>query len=1307
MTKTNLEQTLLTTLQQDLPLRELFLKLGQILQTQTSATSFQILQFQTEAGQHRLERLFFQPEPVPPQGPQQISPALYRQLSLQSLCFTDSDFPELTPLLPQAATQILTYPCLSQQWQGLCLITDLESEQNLELPDFWPALAQVINWHLNSHHLQNQIEQLGAQNTDLAEQLTTLISNLTGFVYRLHPDQEPFFLSAGVKETTGYSTEAVMSREIKLRTTIEPDWQIKVKQQIQAAIDQKQPYEISYPFKHASGETRWASERGRAVFTHTGELKSYEGIIRDITARKQAEFALDKQAKTLAYRVRELNSLNQINAILLNLETPYLESSEQVLRVIRQGFAVPEEDLGARFSFGETCFELDFDQHHGACLQVDLMQGQGRLEVALKQDNSPWEAEFLAEGLTTLKHQAQQVEQAIDRRISRADLQALNTELEERVNQRAQELVEKQQIFDTIVNSAQDGIILTDAQDRVTFWNHAATEILGYSSAEMHNRDIYDIVITAEQPNVIQLEPGGRSGRRQELVMRHKDKSTLTVELSLTPLKSEHKDYTVCMLRDISRRKKQAQELQEARERADQANTAKSSFLANMSHEIRTPMNAIIGLVHLLGKTQLQAKQSDYVDKIQGSAHRLLGIINDILDLSKIEANKLSIEKIPFDLNHVLSNLSTVLALKAHEKDLELIFNIGSDVPTDLIGDPLRLEQVLLNLINNALKFTAKGTVTLGVRPLFNLPNQIDLCFEVKDTGIGMNQEDQARLFQAFSQADVSTTRRFGGTGLGLSISKELIELMGGSISVHSTPGIGSTFTFLLSFEPAKARTARVIPPYLHNKRVLVVDDQQVVQEVLKDYLDHLGMRCLSADSGEQAIDIYRQAQKKNEAIELVILDWKMPGLNGLETLQHLRQLFAENQQPHVFMMTAYGREDLLPQLHENQVDAILIKPITQSLFYDQVLSAFTPQEREAQPTSRGQEFNLTAIQGARLLVVEDNAINQQIIEEILVDEGLIVEIAENGKLAVECLQKVGESYFDAVLMDLQMPVMDGYQAVQTIREQLKFTELPVIAMTADAIAGIREQVMASGMNDYLTKPIDLKHLQQALLHWVSIRKQPERVKKSAAIPKATPIQSRLAQIPHLELESALNRMARKPALLEKLLLEFRSQYADLKLSSLCNNSPQAKMDLHSLKGVSGNLGLSALSHAMQELEELLSQDTEAKLLAEHIDSAQALLSQTCQDLLLLTESLPASQAEPGSEPNAAATPFSKEALQASLSRLQVMLACYDAGAAEEMEHILPLAGPHQAALKQISEQIQSFDYPEAIEALQKIEQSL
>lgn len=631
--------------------------------------------------------------------------------------------------------------------------------------------------------------------------------------------------------------------------------------------------------------------------------------------------------------------------------------------------------------------------------------------------------------------------------------------------------------------------------------------------------------------------------------------------------------------------------LRQASLTAERANQAKSQFLATMSHEIRTPMNAILGLVHLVRQSELTQRQDDYLQKLEHSARSLLDIINDILDFSKIEAGKLSLESCDFRLSEVLDNLGQLLQVRAKDKPgLEILLSIEADIPDLLRGDPLRLGQVLLNLGGNAVKFTELGEIVIAARCLHREPDSIILEFSVTDTGVGLQPDQLSTLFQPFAQADSSIARKYGGTGLGLSISRQLVDLMGGHIWAESSGSGGARFVFTARFQPGSSEAAapdRSFPQERNNLKVLIVDDNASARRILEVMVRGFGFQSEATESGEEAV---RMAQE--EAYGLILMDWRLTGIDGIEAIRRIRSQ-ARGDDPVILLITAYDREDLAEQMVHASIDGLLLKPISESTLYDAVATALHKRDLSE---AEGRKPARAAVQApsqyqARVLVVEDNEINRLVAEEMLGLRGVEVTSASSAQVAIEYLE--GQT-FDLIFMDVQMPGMDGLEATRRIRHNTKLTQIPIIAMTANAMMGDRERCLQAGMNDYLSKPIDPLALSEILEKYLA-----------SASPFAGQATVGRPSNSWLDVRGALDRLGGNTRLYLKLLAKFQEQHQHAVPSIaefLSKNNPIAARGLaHTLKGTAANLGMTRLSAQAQRMESAIkSQEPDlASLLAE------------------------------------------------------------------------------------------------------------
>ncbi len=751
---------------------------------------------------------------------------------------------------------------------------------------------------------------------------------------------------------------------------------------------------------------------------------------------------------------------------------------------------------------------------------------------------------------------------------------------------------------------------------------------------------------------------------------------------------------------DVTERKRMQDAMRRAKEVAEDATRAKSDFLANMSHEIRTPMNAIIGMSHLALQTPLDKRQRNHIEKVHRSAENLLGIINDILDFSKIEAGKMSMEAIDFRLEDVMDHMANLVGLKAEDKGLELLIQMGPDVPTALVGDPLRLGQVLINLGNNAVKFTDKGEVVVGVKVVRQDASSVELHGWVRDTGIGMTPEQRGRMFESFSQADSSTTRKYGGTGLGLAISKKLVELMHGRIWVESEPGKGSVFHFHAVFglqavpTPRRSHDAQAFA----SVRTLIVDDNASAREILLGMVNEFGMHAELAHNGQEALEQLLAAQRAGQPFELVLLDWRMPVLDGLETLERLPGI-GLTPLPAVIMVTSHGREETLQNAGTQGLkpSAVLTKPVTATTLIEAVGEALgrgVVVESRSHQKADVQREHMDALRGSRVLLVEDNDMNQELAQELLGQAGIEVVLANHGQEALDILAK--DSRFDGILMDCQMPVMDGYTAARHIRADPNLSHLPIVAMTANAMAGDRDKVIEAGMLDHIAKPLNVGGMFATMARWMARRTPvaPSASMASATAPAAAPQPDGLPPLPGIDTQRGLATTMNNPSLYRRLLGKFRDGQRgfdamfEAALSDADASAPARVA--HTLKGTAGNIGALAVQAAAAQLEAAcLAGDGDA------VPAARALVLVALSPVITGLDALDTGQtASPSTAP-----PADNDALRQALAQLRTLLDASDSDAADALEALQALARGTVLApqLEPLARAISDFDFDKAL----------
>ncbi|MFO1265009.1 MAG: PAS domain S-box protein [Rhodoferax sp.] len=1082
----------------------------------------------------------------------------------------------------------------------------------------------------------------------------------------------------------GYTPDEMPARSSNYIALIHPD-SVPVSQAAwRDAFAGKRPYDVELQLRTKSRGYRWFRTRGKVHFDAQGRAVRLSGATQDIHDHKLAQLALAESQASL----ERMGEVAGVGGWSVDLKSGHVHWSKQTRRIHEVDDSyVPNLEETIRFYAPEARPVIE------KAVQSGIVEGKG------------WDLELpfvTATGRAIWVRAVGTVQFENDQAVM---LSGAFQDITER-RQRDESLY----LLELCISRIKDSILITDASDvhgsgpHIVFVNQAFEVLTGYNQSE----------VLGQTPRLLQGPDTDRAALArlhqavdrgepisEELLNYAKDGTPYWIEVSLSPVRSNMGEVThfVAVERDVTARRRSDAELRDALERAQQASVSKSQFVANMSHEIRTPMNAILGLLKLLQSTDLTARQLDYVDKTEGAARSLLGLLNDILDFSKVEAGKMTLDPRAFTVDKLLRDLSVILSANLGAKNVEVLFDIDPQLPAALVGDDMRLQQVLINLSGNAIKFTAQGEVTLRLRCLERTDSDALVEFSVQDSGIGIAPENQAHIFSGFSQAEASTTRRFGGTGLGLAISSRLVGLMGGTLELVSAVGQGSTFHFQLRLPVAPAP---VEPPTPAGLSILVVDDNAQARRVFCDMVAALGWKATPADNHEQALDCVRQRQSLGQgAFDAAFVDWAMPGIDGWSTGLRLRALMGSVPMPIFVMVSARGRELLTQRSAQEQaqINGFLIKPATTHMLREAVMDSHSgAAAAQAEPQKVVKPKRLA---GLRLLVVEDNKINQMVARGLLQQEGAEVALADDGERGVQAVRNAQEP-FDAVLMDVQMPVMDGYTAARVIRQELHLHSLPIIAMTANAMASDRAACLEAGMDDHVGKPFELDHLVATLLRLVT-RAQAAKAPDlpPANVPAPAPTLQDL-DAGHWDTRGALERMGNDEATYGAVLHSFARDMGQwprqLEQAQEQGDTEAALRALHTQKGLAATVGARTLAATLQTLERTIKAQAPGVRLADVCEQVRTAVQAAQAELTPLLQRWDTSTAP--SQPNTAPVTDDSVAHQrVLLQELLGLLRNSDLRALNVAAALRPLCVGTDAAFAQsLDAALQVFDFPRAVQ---------
>lgn len=1197
--------------------------------------------------------------------------------------------------------------------------------------------------------LELMVEQRTKELQESKKRFKLLVESVTNYIYSVTIENGQITSTThgpGCVSVTGYTPEEFCANPLLWQSIIHEEDRGIVAQEVASIWTDDIPPCIEYRLHHKDGTLRWLHDTLVPKYDQQGELVAYDGLVTDITERRAAEEIIrlsNDELENLVVRRTgeleqtniELNLLKQIasEANTAQTSSDALHTALEIIATV-QGWQLghvleldssSEQAIDSKIwwsnnperyrPFMEASKRICFERGVGLPGRT-LASGQPHwIEDVVTDPNFPRSAsaaECRLHGAfafpVTARGKLVAVMEFFSEQPAQADISSMHL-IEQTGIQlgvmierfRAEEWLLK--LFRAVENSPAS-VVITSKNGLIEYVNRKFTEISGYSAEEAIGRNPR-MLNSGLQPKELYRKMWNMlfSGNewRGDLRNRKKNGDIHWEHVLISPIRDENGEIThfVAVKDDITERKRIAEELQVAMEAADAANRSKSEFLANMSHEIRTPLNAIIGFSSLALNADLPPRLRDYISKISNAGVSLLDIINEILDFSKIEAGKLKMEQLLFNLDETLVNSISVIQQKAIEKKLELHLDVAPEVPLQLIGDPLRLNQILTNLIGNAVKFTPQGEIEVTITVQKQFADSIILLFSVRDTGIGLTPEQQAALFQPFTQADGSTTRHFGGTGLGLSISHRLVGMMGGDIWVKSEPGVGSTFSFTASFRLAAEELQHYLPEAINGLRILVADDNRTSRNVLLKRLSALPVTVDAVKNGKEAVATVKQQDAGGAPYGVILMDWQMPEINGIKATRQIKSDSSLSTVPAIIMISSFGGEAEQDEAYLAGADDFLRKPLTTSMLFDTLVKVLTPAETPHDSSTVLHTATSSNFKGVRILLVEDNDINRQLAMELLEQEGVSVDTAVNGREAVAMVTG-GERTYDIVLMDVQMPVMDGIEATRLIRSDDRFVSLPIIATTAYALDNERQKTIAAGMNAHISKPIDAHTMFTTIGRFL---KHPTQETEQMVLQPPNPEgETDFPAITGLNITAALQRIDGKKKLYFWMLQRFLNDHADTAESIAtalhADNRELAERLAHSLKGVAGNMGAVPLEQAAAALEQAI-----------HRNQTQDAIGEKLQKFTEELESLVTALRHAFPEPAVQETPEDHSGVNLSivapiLKRLFHYIRESDGKAEDYLSSCRSeLTGLPREAMQQLASNLAHFDYDAALTTLTAI----